>query len=148
MRRTASRFEFSSQIDLAYPSPLPLADYPRYSTGDTYRSRERFTFSVLQADVLGAGTKSAAAELTWNRVGQTLPWMQRGARQPASLSYRARGRKLLEGWGRLPADLRRFVQRRYPSYRHPPTTDEAPNQTSWRTFKKLVDDGSYEPSCP
>ncbi len=44
---------FSLEIPLAYPSPLPVAEYPVHSAGDTYKALELFQFFADRADLAG-----------------------------------------------------------------------------------------------
>ncbi len=139
---------FKANISMDYPSPLPMNDYPKYSTGNTYQSTELFNFYVSEIDLRDPEAQTVPVEISWTRVGQPLPWMQIDPARGVQLVYHARGRKVLEGWRGLPEDLRTFVQENHPKFAVAPDTDESPNETSWRRFKKLIDAGEYSPTCP
>ncbi len=133
-------------IPLAYPSPLPVSDYPEASAEDTYRSVEQFVFEAALADLTDASQASVPARIVWSRTGQWLPWMGRG-QQPGWLVYQATGRKLLGGWDELPAYLRSWTVTNAPTYRHAPTADEGPNHTSWSVYRQAVEAGSIPMTC-
>ena len=137
---------FNLEVQLAYPSLLPVAEYPRYSASNTYQSVELFNLYVDRADLEDATSTSAPVSISWTRVGQFLPWMQLG-QSPGHLIYHARGYKLAGGWDDLPERLKVFVRERAPAYRHAPSSDESPNATSWGVFKAAYDAGEYHDSC-
>jgi hypothetical protein len=142
------RVVFSTDMLLAYPSPLPVASYPEYSGSDLYQSVELFNFFTSRAALEQPGQESAPVEVSWTRVGPYLPWMQMGS-EPGALIYQAHGRKLLGGWEELPEHLREYVQKHHPQFQHAPTEWPAgqPNTTTWKAFKWLVDGGQYTPGC-
>jgi len=136
-------FEFS----LAYPSPLPVAEFGTYSAGDTYEGAEAFEFTASLDALQDPAQTSVPTSMSWTRKGQWLPWMQMGQR-PGSLLYRATGRKLLGGWAELPEDLREFVTTRAPTFAHAPTEDDgSPNATTWSVFRDRLLAGEYTPVC-
>ncbi|WNG27845.1 DUF1838 domain-containing protein [Cystobacter fuscus] len=143
------RVVYSTDILLAYPSPLPVAQYPDYSGGNLYQAAELFNFYVSRAALEDSRLVTVPADISWTRVGPYLPWMQMGS-QPGQLIYQTHGRKLMGGWAELPPHLRDYVTRSFPEYQHAPTEWPAGqgNATSWRYFKQLVDSGQYKPSCP
>ncbi|EYF02038.1 DUF1838 family protein [Chondromyces apiculatus] len=142
----ADRIVFTSDQILAYPSVLPIATYPQYSAGNTYQTTELFNFYASRADLEDPTQTTVPTELSWTRIGQYLPWMQM-AQAPGHLVYQTRGRKLPGGWNALPQKVRDYVLAHHPEYQHAPTTDQAPNATSWRTFKALKDAGQYVDTC-
>ncbi len=133
-------------VPLAYPSPLPVADFPDASAEDTYRSVEQFVFEAALADLADVSQPSVPTRIVWSRMGQWLPWMGRG-QQPGWLVYHATGRKLAGGWDELPAHLRAWAEANTPAYRHAPETDEGPNQTSWSVYRQAVEAGSIPEGC-
>jgi hypothetical protein len=141
------RVVFKLNVSLDYPSPLPMDAYPAYSTGNTYQSTELFNFYVSEMDLRDPNAVSVPVEISWSRVGQPLPWMQRDPDEGTMLIYHSRGRKLLEGFEGLPTELKEFVRDRFPQFEHPPVFDQSPNETSWKRFKKLLDQGVYESTC-
>jgi hypothetical protein len=133
-------------VPLAYPSPLPVADFPQASAEDTYRSVEQFTFEVGLADLADPAQPSVPTRIVWSRMGQWLPWMGQG-QTPGWLVYHATGRKLTGGWDELPAHLQAWTQAHAPAYRHAPGTDEGPNQTSWSVYRDAVEAGALPEGC-
>lgn len=140
------RVLWSFTIPLAYPSPLPVSDYPQASAEDTYRSVEQFVFEAALADLSDVSQASVPTRIVWSRMGQWLPWMERG-QQPGWLIYQATGRKLLGGWDELPAQLRSWTETNAPTYRHAPTADEGANQTSWSVYREASLEGAIPAGC-
>jgi hypothetical protein len=140
------RVLWSLSFPLAYPSPLPVAEYPEASAGDIYRSVEQFDFEVALADLADPGLGSVPTRIVWSRLGPWLPWMRRG-QQPGWLVYHATGRKLEGGFEALPEPLRSWTLEHAPEYRHAPERDEGPNQTSWTVYRDAVDAGVLPERC-
>ena len=146
-RQADGELVWSFEFSLAYPSPLPVADFGPYSAGDTYESTEAFEFTASLDALQDPVLSSVPTTMTWNREGPWLPWMQMG-RHPGSLLYRATGHKLLGGWAELPQDLREFVAIRAPAFAHAPTEDDgSPNATTWTVFRDQLLAGEYTPAC-
>ena len=145
--RMLDRVVFKVNVSLDYPSPLPMDQYPDYSTGNTYQSTELFNFYVSEMDLRDPNAVTVPVDISWSRVGQPLPWMQIDPSEGVNMVYHSRGRKMLEGFEGLPEDLKLFVRDNFPEYEHPPASDLSPNETSWKRFKRLVDEGSYQPQC-
>ena len=145
-RMLDDRVLWSLALPLAYPSPLPMAEHPRASADDTYRSVELFDFEVGLADLADESLASVPARVTWSRVGQWLPWMGRG-QQPGWLVYHATGRKLPGGWDDLPNPLRAWVVANAPDYQHAPTEDVSPNQTTWTVYREASTAGALPEGC-
>lgn len=125
---------FSLEIPLAYPSPLPVAEYPVHSSGDTYKALECFQFFARRADLAG-GAPSVPATMSWTRMSPWLPWMARGQR-PGGLTFHCRGRKL-RSYAEVPERTRAYVAGHHPEFAHAPETWTEPNETSWTYFRKL-----------
>lgn len=145
------RVSFFSDILLAYRSPLAgNPAYADYSASDVYQSNELFNFYVSKKDLENPEIKSAPVEISWTRVGQYLPWMQMGDR-PGKLVYHVRGFKVAGGVDALPAALKTWtVDVAGEKFMHAPETvptTYSPNATTWRVFKEILDNGSYQPSC-
>jgi len=137
---------FRTEIQLNYPSPLPIGDYPDYSANNTYQAIELFNWYVDRADLQDPNLDSVPVSFSWSRQGQLLPWMQAG-QTDGKLVYHTRGRKLLGGFAELPEHLQEYVLEHGPEYQAAPDVDASPNATSWRVFKGLVDSGAYSPDC-
>jgi len=139
---------FRMEVLLAYPSSLPVDDYPEYSAGNTYQSVELFNFYADRADLEDPDQLSVPAHISWSRFGQYLPWMKMGQR-PGKLVYHVQGYKVMEGWEGLPQDLREWVEENAPEHQDAPEFwGWGDNMTSWRYFESLVSDGEYDSSCP
>lgn len=134
MTRLGDRVCFSMDIPLAYPSPLPVAEYPDNSAYDTYRALELFQFFTSIEALNDDSTTSAACELSWERLSPWMPWMRMGSRE-GGLIYQTRGYKLASS-ADLPAVTRDFIGAHHPEYLEPPTQWSEPNETSWTYFKK------------
>lgn len=134
-------------IFLAYPSPLPIDDYPQYSASDTYQSVELFDFYAKRADLENPALDSVPVHLSWVRKGQYLPWMKVGQKD-GSLIYHAQGYKVTDGWEGLPQELKEWTEEHAPDYKHAPERDTyGSNMTSWRYMKKLLNEGNYPTIC-
>ncbi|NVI92786.1 DUF1838 family protein [Actinomadura sp. BRA 177] len=126
---------FNTDVLLAYPSPLPVAEYPANSGDDVYRAMELFQFFTRAADLDDPGLDSVPCTLSWVRVAPWVPWM-RMADRPGAMVYHCRGAKVA-GWDEVPGRLRRFVEERRPEFQHAPAEWSSPSETSWTAFKKL-----------
>ncbi|MFD3543809.1 DUF1838 family protein [Streptomyces sp. NPDC058662] len=126
---------FSLEIPLAYPSPLPVAQYPAHSADDTYRALELFQF-FAPATVLTTDEPSVPATMSWTRMSPYLPWMEQGAR-PGGLAFHCRGRKLAS-YAEVPERTRAYIAAHQPRFAHAPEKWSEPNETSWTHFRKLV----------
>ncbi|MCX4695111.1 DUF1838 family protein [Streptomyces sp. NBC_01408] len=125
---------FSLEIPLAYPSPLPVEEYPRNSADDTYRALELFQF-FAPASVLTTEAASVPSTMSWTRMSPWLPWMERGGRA-GGLTFHCRGRKL-DSYDEVPERTRAYIAERHPEFAHAPEKWSEPNETSWTYFRKL-----------
>ncbi|WP_433360033.1 DUF1838 family protein [Streptosporangium sp. CA-115845] len=132
--RTGEDVMFNTDVLLAYPSPLPVAEFPDNSGSDVYRAMELFQFFTRAADVDDPGVTNIPCTLSWTRVAPWLPWM-RMADRPGVLVYHCRGAKLA-GWADVPERTRRYVDEHGPQFAHAPQAWSAPNETSWTYFRK------------
>ncbi|MFK0046593.1 DUF1838 family protein [Streptomyces sp. NPDC090741] len=123
---------FSLEIPLAYPSPLPVADYPLNSADDTYRALELFQF-FTPGTVLTTDEPSVPCTMSWTRMSPWLPWMEQGQR-PGGLTFHCRGRKL-GSYADVPERTRAYIAARHPEYAHAPEKWTEPNETSWTYFR-------------
>ncbi|GGS12319.1 hypothetical protein Snoj_37250 [Streptomyces nojiriensis] len=125
---------FSLEIPLAYPSPLPVAEYPAQSADDTYRALELFQF-FAPAATLTTDAVSVPATMSWTRMSPWLPWMEQGQR-PGGLTFHCRGRKL-DSYAQVPERTRAYIAEKQPEFAHAPEKWSEPNETSWTYFRKL-----------
>ncbi|MCC0099832.1 DUF1838 domain-containing protein [Streptomyces flavotricini] len=123
---------FSLEIPLAYPSPLPVADYPLNSADDTYRALELFQF-FAPAAVLTTDEPSVPSTMSWTRMSPWMPWMEQGQR-PGGLTFHCRGHKL-GSYAEVPERTRAYIAARHPEYAHAPEKWTEPNETSWTYFR-------------
>ena len=127
---------FNADIFLAYPSPLPRAEFPESSQDDLYQAAELFQFYCERAE-LEDDAPSAPCLVSWARIAPWLPFM-RMADRPGRLVYHGRGRKLPGGYAELPGRIRSYVETHGPQYASAPTEFTEPNETSWTYFRKLA----------
>lgn len=125
---------FSLEIPLAYPSPLPVADYPLNSADDTYRALELFQFFAPRT-VLTTDAPAVPCTMSWTRMSPWLPWMEQGAR-PGGLTFHCRGRKL-GSYAEVPGRTRAYIAAHHPEFAHAPGEWTEPNETSWTYFRRL-----------
>ena len=130
---------FNVDVFLAYPSPLPRAEFPDNSQDDLYQAAELFQFFCRRADVEDASSVNAPSLVSWTRLGPWLPWM-RMADRPGTMVYHGRGAKLLGGFAELPAWIRKRVDDERPQFAEAPREFTAPNETSWTAFRKLAEE--------
>ncbi len=127
---------FTLEVPLAYPSPLPRAQFPDNSQDDLYSAVEMFGFSTTRTELLD-DTPSARAQVSWSRIAPWLPFM-RMADRPGALVYHAVGAKLVGGYDELPDWMRAEVEAHDATFARAPETFTEPNETSWTYFRKLV----------
>ncbi|WP_436844099.1 DUF1838 family protein [Streptomyces subrutilus] len=125
---------FSLEIPLAYPSPLPVAQYPAHSADDTYRALELFQF-FAPATALTTDAPGVPATMSWTRMSPWLPWMEQGQR-PGGLVFHCRGRKL-GSYAEVPERTRAYISAQHPEFARSPDKWTEPNETSWTYFRKL-----------
>lgn len=126
---------FKIDVPLAYPSPLPRAEFPEESQDDTYAAVELFGFYAKRAD-LDAETALAPCVVSWTRICPWLPFM-RMADRPGQLVYHGRGAKLAGGYADLPEHIRARTDGT--PFASAPTEFSVPNETSWTYYKKLTE---------
>lgn len=124
---------FNVDVFLAYPSPLPRAEWPEESQSDLYQAAELFQFFTKTAALVG-DAPSVPCLVSWTRLGPWLPWMKMGDRA-GQLVYHCRGAKL-GTFAELPERIRAQVESNDPTYTTAPTEFTQPNETSWTYYKK------------
>ena len=72
------------------------------------------------------------------RFGPWLPWLEKGL-TPGGCLYNAPFFKL-DSVNDLPDTLYQWTLDNYPEYLHAPRNYSTPNLTSWRVFKKIIDE--------
>jgi hypothetical protein len=126
-------------VPLFYPSPLKKADWPKESRSDMYQAAELFQFFVSEKDINNRKLKSVPFDISWVRFSDFLPWMRMGER-PGYLMYSSRGWKVRGGFEALPAKIKDFVNANHPEYRHAPEKYSSPNMTSWKYYRKIMEE--------
>ncbi|HLO84171.1 MAG TPA: DUF1838 domain-containing protein [Nostocaceae cyanobacterium] len=119
--------------------PHPLAEDPKYRDycpSSIYQATELFKITVPTAELTNSSLKSVTKlKLTWDRVGQWLPWMKMGDRA-GYLIYSAIGSKVA-GLSELPPLLQEEINNRVPLYKQAPKAySEGEDMTSWLYFQK------------
>ena len=125
---------FAADMFVLYPNPLPPRRSLRESGGEMYEGAELVRF-IASRDAVEDDSPSAPCEISSVRIGPWLPWMLMGSR-PGNLVYHTGGKKLVGGYGALPADLRSNVEAHRPEYAFAPTSLVTPNETSWAFYAK------------
>ncbi|MBH8566818.1 DUF1838 domain-containing protein [Nostoc sp. CENA67] len=126
-------------FDIFPTYPNPLAEDPQfaeYSPQATYQAAELFKLAVPTADLLNSELPSVSQlRLSWDRIGQWLPWMKMGDR-PGNLIYSAAGSKV-DSFTELPQLLQDEINNRIPLYKQAPKTYlDGEDMTSWLYFQK------------
>lgn len=131
---------FVFDIFPTYPNPL-AADpkFAEYSPQETYQAAELFKLTVPTADLLNPEILEVSdLKLSWDRIGQWLPWMKMGDR-PGQLIYSAIGGKV-HNFTDLPQLLQDEINTRVPLYRNAPKSYlEGEDMTSWLNFQENFD---------
>lgn len=127
---------FKLDVFLAYPNPLPPAEFPEESGSELYQAAELFGFTTLRQALEDGDIVDAPAHCSWTRIAPWLPFMKMGDR-PGHLVYHAEGRKVPDGFEGLPAMVKDRVERDAPRYKTAPAEFSEPNATSWTEYRKL-----------
>lgn len=133
------RINLYNDVTLSYPSPLKKADWPEQSRSDVYQGAELFNFFLSEKELQNPKIKNAQADISWTRFSDFLPWMKMGTKS-GNLLYQSRGYKLKNGFNDLPIAIKNFVMANYPEYQHAPELYTAPNMTSWKYYKKIMEE--------
>jgi Protein of unknown function (DUF1838) len=139
MRLSNDRICFNIDVPLFYPSPLKKADWPKNSRSDMYQAAELFKFYFSEKDINNKKLNTVPSEISWTRFSDFLPWMNMGD-APGYLMYSSQGSKLKGGWNALPQNIKDFVMKTAPQYQHAPEKFTSPNMTSWKYFKKVMEE--------
>ena len=126
-------------FDIFPTYPNPLAENPKfaeYSPQKTYQAAELFKLSVPTADLLNPELLSVTQlKLSWDRIGQWVPWMKMGDR-PGQMIYSGYGGKV-NSLSELPQLLQDEIIHRVPIYKNAPKSfQEGADMTSWLYFEK------------
>lgn len=126
-------------FDIFPTYPNPLRENPKlaeYSPNPTYQAAELFKLTVPTADLFNSELSSVSQlRLSWDRIGQWLPWMKMGTR-PGYLIYSAYGSKV-NGLSELPQLLQDEINTRVPLYRNAPKSFlDVEDMTSWLYFQQ------------
>lgn len=129
-------------FDIFPTYPNPLGENPKfaeYSPHATYQAAELFKITVPTADLFNSELKSVTQlKLSWDRIGQWLPWMKMGARL-GHVIYSAYGSKV-NGFSELPQLLQDEINTRVPLYKNAPKSFlDVEDMTSWLYFQQHFD---------
>ena len=133
------RMGIYNDVPLSYPSPLKKAEWPENTRSDVYQGAELFNFFFSEKEMNNRKLNNATADISWTRFSDFLPWMKMSSR-PGNLLYQSRGYKLKNGYADLPQSIKDFVSKNFPEYEHAPATFTAPNMTSWKYYKKVMEE--------
>jgi hypothetical protein len=120
-----------------YPNPLANdPEFAEYCPSANYQAAELFKITVSSADLVNSELASVTQlKLSWDRIGQWLPWMKMGQR-PGYLIYSATGSKV-GGFTELPPLLQAEINNRLPLYKQAPQAFvDGEDMTSWLYFQK------------
>lgn len=127
---------YNSTVAVSYANPLDPDKYPAFSAGSVY-----FAVDLLSVfsnySLLETTEDSLPMTGVWVRESAFLPWMQLGAAN-GSLYYNAFIWKCKDGLSCVANDIMQLVKKEYPEFQKAPTKVEKPNQTSWTTFKSIL----------
>ena len=128
----------SSEVPLFYDNPL-TGDYQDY-VGGKYHAMEIFNTFYRAADFTDARKlRISDSRLVWQRISAWLPWMRMGDR-PGLMIFNATGFSTFDR-ARIPPQLMKILETRYPEYLAPPPLDDPrPNATTWTVTRKWIDD--------
>jgi hypothetical protein len=126
-------------FDLFPTYPNPLAEDPKfaeYCPAPIYQAAELFKITVPSADLVNSELVSVTQlQISWDRIGQWLPWMKMGHRS-GYLIYSATGSKVA-GFAQLPPLLQTEINHRVPLYKQAPKAYlDGEDMTSWSYFQK------------
>ncbi|MBW4562778.1 MAG: DUF1838 domain-containing protein [Mojavia pulchra JT2-VF2] len=131
---------FVFDIFPTYPNPLAAdSKFTEYSPHQIYQAAELFKLTVPTADLFNSELSSVTQlKLSWDRIGQWLPWMKMGDR-PGHLIYSAYGSKV-GGFLELPQLLQNEINTRVPLYKNAPKSLlDVEDMTSWLYFQQNFD---------
>ncbi|OUL32285.1 hypothetical protein BV372_19370 [Nostoc sp. T09] len=131
---------FVFDIFPTYPNPLAAdSKFAEYCPQQIYQAAELFKLTVPTADLENSELASVSQlKLSWDRIGQWLPWMKMGDR-PGQLIYSAIGSKV-NGFTELPQLLQDEINTRVPLYKNAPKSFlDGEDMTSWLYFQQHFD---------
>ncbi|MBK6321793.1 MAG: DUF1838 family protein [Burkholderiales bacterium] len=132
-------------IPLSYPNTLQPAENPEESSGPSYLASEHFIFFAKRADLISDTQSSTLAHHAWFRTGPWLPWMKMG-QTPGYLIYSGQGNKYAS-FNELPATVKAYTLKHFPSFVTAPDSFYQPNETSWTYYAKLKKAGKLPEKC-
>jgi len=126
----------SAEVPLFYTNPLG-GNYQPY-VGGTYHAMEIFNTFYDAKKLMDSNVQSIGqSNLGWSRVAQWLPWLEMGNRA-GLMVFNSSGFSTFDK-DRIPSNLMKILEERYPLYLTPPSLDDdRPNETSWTVFEKRM----------
>ncbi len=131
---------FAFDIFPTYPNPLATdPKFAAYSPQAIYQAAELFKITVPSADLSDSTLTSVSQlRLSWDRIGQWLPWMKMG-NSPGQLIYSAYGSKIND-LTELPPLIQQEINTRLPLYKNAPESYlDGEDMTSWLYFQRHFD---------
>ncbi|MBD2163096.1 DUF1838 domain-containing protein [Calothrix membranacea FACHB-236] len=131
---------FVFDIFPTYPNPLAGdSKFAEYSPQEIYQAAELFKLTVPTQDLSNSELNSVSeVKLSWDRIGQWLPWMKMSDR-PGQLIYSAIGGKV-NGFSELPQLFQDEINNRVPLYKEAPQSAlDVEDMTSWLYFQEHFD---------
>jgi hypothetical protein len=124
----------SMDVNTRWKNPLDPAVWPRASSGDEYvRVSEYLQFYAQRSDLENwRSLERIPSNGNWQRIATWLPWMLMGDR-PGHLFYRCYT-KNLASVDEIPADIRAYTEKNYPTFMEAPETWTEPNVTSYARY--------------
>jgi hypothetical protein len=114
---------------------LDPAVWKRESSGTHVRVCETLSMYASVSDLEDPSRTSIGYNGAWQRMCPWFPWMLMG-QQPGHVFYRGHYRKILKGIDGLPAPVRSYTEKHFPTYLSAPTEWVEPNLTSFETYAR------------
>ena len=126
------------EAPLFYPNPLG-GDYQEY-VGGTYHAMEMLNSYVDEGPLLDRKVANIPdMTISWVRISQWLPWMEMNSRVGVMI-FTTVGKRVA-GIDSLTEPLLSELRSTYPTYASPPPLDDdRPNVTSWKYFKRILEE--------
>ncbi|ESO83395.1 hypothetical protein LOTGIDRAFT_236702 [Lottia gigantea] len=132
------RVTFSNDIFLEYENVLDPQHYGKFSAGPLFVGNELFQFHTRYSDLATTSIPNLNVTISWSRRSPFLPWFEMGETD-GHLYYVSTSWKCVKGFGDIPDDIMNIVRRKYPKFLEAPKTYEVPNETSYSSFKAVID---------
>jgi hypothetical protein len=130
---------FQWNFFIQHPAAMSRKEYPLYSSGDIDQHAELWGLIGSKTDILNPDITSAYCTMSWSRVADWLPFMERG-NAPGKMVFHSHSMKLMDGPKELPRPILDYVEKHHSEYLTAPTEWNGPQMTSSaQVFKGMVD---------